>query len=295
MEGDMSDFNEIITKMQSDYIPEHISGANQYIEDSYPISKLYDIITNSSEPNANLVSAFFYICGKGTRQDVLFAFNYLKSRIIEKYNDFISVDFSPHDLSPTNRYLLFSARKYLSEEKNFDAILEHIKEIFIEYQLLLSSALRTLDEHKDKYESGKYNDFNSKYIFNTRFDIEKVSQIKYASYNGNLSESEIMLASKITTYSMYCWCDKIMDKYGASIALYFQWFKELIFPYAFKKNKNMQLLSDKQFIETLGCDNYYIENLKSTFVTYSNTHIENSKKMKRQMISILIKPFFQLI
>lgn len=284
----MNNFDEIIKRMQSEYIPEHITAANQYIAKSYSILKLYDIV-NSPEPNENLVSMFFYICGKGTRQDVLLAFNYLKARIIQKYNDFKSVDFSPHDLSPTNRYLLFSARKYLSEEKNLDTILEHIKETFIEYKLLLSSALRTLDEHKDKYDMGKYNNFNSKYIFYTRYEIEKITQTKYAGYNENLTESEIVIASKITTYSMFCWCDKILDNYGYSIALYFQWLKELIIPYLCKKYDIKKTLSEEQYIELLGYDNYYINFIKnkSNLFYQKNDKIQNdSLPIKQEIIEI---------
>lgn len=125
---DQSKLAEILCRMQSDYIPEHKAAADDFLKEGFPTSVLFSIIQRFKQPN--LVSMYFYICGKRSDEETLNAWHYLRQRFEATPEKFVTSSYNPWDLSDEDRYLLFSARKYLlieGKSKTFIPYVEQIK------------------------------------------------------------------------------------------------------------------------------------------------------------------------
>lgn len=133
--------NEILQRMQNDYIPEHKAAADEFINEGFPTEVLLSIIEENPQPN--LVSMFFYISGKRSDDEVLRAWNYLRRRIENEPDRFnlCSLNtrspgsFNPNLLDADNCYLMFAARKYLMGKRT--VFRSHIDSVKAEAQSLV--------------------------------------------------------------------------------------------------------------------------------------------------------------
>lgn len=126
---DQSKLAEILCRMQSDFVLEHIAAADDFIKEGFPTNALFSIIQGFQQPN--LVSMYFYISGKRNDEETIKAWIYLQRRFEADPNGFVANSYSPMLLSDENRYLLYSARKYLlidGKFRLFRSYLEIIKQ-----------------------------------------------------------------------------------------------------------------------------------------------------------------------
>lgn len=125
---DQSRLTEILSRMQSDYIPEHQAAADDFMSEEFPTEILASLI--KANPQPNMVSMFFYISGKRNDAETLAAWEYLQYRFESEPQKFNAGDsYNPHFLDNDYRYLLFAARKYLISLAKFSIFIVHLKKV----------------------------------------------------------------------------------------------------------------------------------------------------------------------
>lgn len=150
---------ESIKRLTSDYDLEQKMAADHFLNLGGTTQDILNIISAQKSPNANMVSAFFYIAGKESAESTLAAWTYLKSRIenetknfSNQYSYYCNID----ELSQSYRYLLYSVRKYLITPQRIEVFFQFFQKIRVEacqrqksifQQYFLSD---TLDETKRK-------------------------------------------------------------------------------------------------------------------------------------------------
>lgn len=217
---DQSKLAEILYRMQSDTIMEHTAAADDFLKEGFPTTALLSIIEKVQQ--VNLVSMYFYICGKRSDQEALNAWHYLYRRFEARPEQFISNTFSPWDLSDENRYLLFSARKYLITTDKINVFFTYLESIKQDAEKYIKAVLEKLDESLDSRDN-QDSSFNSRYIEHIRHIIDREVSSSIIKSGGNLTNQELNAACQVTTLDIYAYCCSIQNVKVIPLLLYRQW------------------------------------------------------------------------
>lgn len=220
--GRKDELTEILHRMQSDYIPEHTAAADEFIQKGFSPKVLLAIIKRTPQPN--LVSMYFYICGKLSDEKVLDAWTYLRYRFeLEPEKFDANNSYSPHSLDDDYRYLLFSARKYLITESKFLVFLDHLKSVQDDAASVIKSALSTLDVNLDNTDDSSLDlGDNERLIFNARFDVQSaLPDFELFPTRRNFSDEELEIVSHAAHLDKECLA--ILGKPTIPILLYRRW------------------------------------------------------------------------
>ena len=225
--------DNILTQMESDYDSEHLEAAQKYIAIGGTAGDLLKIIKNNPTPNPNMEGMFFFVAGQESDEATQLAWDYLLEKIQDKPDEFepSNTSFNPRSLLPNNRYLLFSARKYLITSERIDVFLLCAKKSQEKCIELRENLLKTLDVEKDSPDD--ICRFNEDRIFDIRYTFEimlKIPMEDQESQEGNLSEDEIKKFSKFNGIFPYRCCCKIAKVKNIALLLYHLWICEFFFP-----------------------------------------------------------------
>lgn len=143
--------NEILEHMRSNIISEHKAAADEYIREGFPTAILFKEAEQTRQPN--LVSMYFYVSGKRSDNETLDAWHYLQKRFLATPQEFIS-NYDPFCLSDENRYLLFSARKYLIKASKIPIFFDHLVEAEKEVEQSIKARPESIMASSDKERCG---------------------------------------------------------------------------------------------------------------------------------------------
>lgn len=221
--------NELIARMKSDYIPEHLQAANEYIYLGGCASELLCLIQTSDAPNENLISMFLYISSQEGDIATQIAWDYLLSEFKKYPHEFESINCDPHDLKSNRKYLLFAARKYLIIPKRIQCFLDYAIKSQNDAISIRKNLLQGLNINNDS--SDEILGHNEECINNIRFALETEYKLPINEKKENLSNYEIGLFSKINEWYMYNYCCKILGEKEGTL-LYHLWICNFFLPTA---------------------------------------------------------------
>lgn len=218
---------EILEHMRSDSYREQMAAADDFIQEGYSTSILYDEVEKTQQPN--LVSMLFFIAGKLSDEETEKAWNYLRQRFEATSIKFEIRSFRPENLSDINdSRLLFAANTYLVTEAKIHVFLRHLENIKDEAEKYIKNILSKIDMALDpplQYPLKPDSDFNYSMTVHVRCSIER----EFPQFEGigeddqNLSSQEIDLASQITALDIYSDCRMIQRVDTIPLLLYRQW------------------------------------------------------------------------